>query len=73
MFLPKQRFRLESEILSRHPGSSLVYIEKFLKLKYTVSMPEKVSISQSGAAWNRWVMMTFLLFTPASKRYYWLG
>ena len=40
MFLPKQRFRLESEILSRHPGSSLVYIEKFLKLKYTVSMPD---------------------------------
>ena len=45
MFLPKQGFRPESEIPSRHPSSSLAYIEKFLKLKYTVSMPEKISIS----------------------------
>ena len=27
--------------------------------------------SRTGAAWNRWVMMTFLLFMRASKR--WLG
>ena len=33
MFLPKQGFRPESEIPSRHPSSSLAYIEKFLKLK----------------------------------------
>ena len=45
MFLPKKGFRPESEIPSRHPISSLAYIEKFLKLKYTVSMPEKISIS----------------------------
>ena len=72
MFLLKQGFRPESEIPSRHPSSSLVYIGKFLKLKYTVSVPEKISISWSGAAWNRWVMMTRLLLTPASKRCYWL-
>ena len=72
MFLSKQGFRPESEIPSRHPSSSLVYIGKFLKLKYTVSVPEKISISWSGAAWNRWVMMTRLLLTPASKRCYWL-
>ena len=48
MFLPKQGFRPESEIPSRHPSSSLAYIEKFLKLKYTVSMPEKILISIWG-------------------------
>ena len=30
-------------------------------------MPEKIL---TGAAWNRWVMMTFLLFGPASKRWF---
>ena len=28
----------------RHPRSSRVYIEKYLQLKYTVRMPEKISI-----------------------------
>ena len=32
------------ENLGRHPGSSRVYIEKYLQLKYTVSVPEKHGI-----------------------------
>ena len=34
------------EIPRRHPSGSCVYIEikKYLQLKYTVSMPEKISI-----------------------------
>ena len=50
------------------PKISRVYIEHFLQLKY---MPEKNSICLISAAWNRWVMMTFLLFTPVSEG--WLG
>ena len=34
-------------------------------------MPEKSRFAWTGAARNRWVMMTFLLFAPANKR--WLG
>ena len=30
----------------RHPSSSRVYIEKYLQLKYTESIPEKISIDQ---------------------------
>ena len=44
----------------RHPSSSRVYIEKYLQLKYTVSIPEKISIGLFRDAWNRLVMMTFL-------------
>ena len=32
------------ENLGRHPCSSRVYIEKYLQLKYTVSVPEKHGI-----------------------------
>ena len=54
-FCPRaQGFRPEGEISRRHPRSSRVYKEKYLQLKYTVSMPEKTSISWSGTAWNRW-------------------
>ena len=60
----------EGEIPRRHHDSSRVYVEKYLQLKYTVSIPENILISLSEAAWNRWVMMTFL-FTPGSER--WLG
>ena len=44
----------------RHPSSSRVYIEKYLQLKYTVSIPEKISIGLFRDAWNRLVMTTFL-------------
>ena len=42
--LPPQGFGPEGEIPGRHPSSSCVYIEKYLKLKYTVSIPERISI-----------------------------
>ena len=45
---------------------------KYLQLKYTVRLCQKNSrFAWTGAAWHRWVMMTFLFFAPASKR--WLG
>ena len=40
----KQGFRLEGEIPRRYSSSSLVYKEKYLQLKYEVSIPEKISI-----------------------------
>ena len=42
--LPTQGFRAEGEIPRRHSSNSRVYLKKYLKLKYTVSMPEKISI-----------------------------
>ena len=42
--LPPQGFGPEGEIPRRHPSSPFVYIEKYLKLKYTVSIPETISI-----------------------------
>ena len=42
--LPPQVFRPEGEIPRRHSRNSRVYQGKYLQLKYTVSMPEKMSI-----------------------------
>ena len=42
--LPPQGFRPEGEIPRRHSRNSRVYQGKYLQLKYTVSMPEKMSI-----------------------------
>ena len=42
--LPPQGFRPEDEIPRRHSSNSRVYIGKYLQLKYTVIMPEKISI-----------------------------
>ena len=44
MLLPPQGFRPEGEIPRRHSSNSRVYKGKYLQLKYTVSMPEKISI-----------------------------
>ena len=54
-------------------SSSQVCIEKFLQLKYIVEIHsqytrKKSRFAWSGAARNHWVMVTFLLFTSASKR-----
>ena len=43
--MPPQGFRPEGEIPRRHSSNSSVYIGKYLQLKYTVIMPEKISIS----------------------------
>ena len=60
------------EIPRRNPSSSPVYMEKYLQLKHTVSIRRKKSrFAWSWASQNICVMMTFLLFTHASKR--WLG
>ena len=40
-YLPPQGFHPESETPRWHPSSSRLYIEKYLQLKYTVSIPEK--------------------------------
>ena len=42
--MPPQGFRPEGEIPRRHSGNASVYIGKYLQLKYTVIMPEKISI-----------------------------
>ena len=45
VFAPAARgFRLEGEIPRRHSSSLGVYEGKYLQLKYTVSMPEQISI-----------------------------
>ena len=62
-YLPPHGFRPEGENPRRDPSSSRLYIETYLQVDYTVSMPEK-NLDLLGAAWNRWVMITFLLFTP---------
>ena len=36
---------------------------------YSQYARKKFRLAWSGAAWNPWVMMTFLLFTPVSKRW----
>ena len=51
-----------------YTSNSRVYKGKCWQLKYAVS---KFVIAWTGAAWDRWVMMTFLFYTPTSKR--WLG
>ena len=65
--------QLLGEIPRSHSSSSRACWGKYLlQLKYTVSMPEKESrFSWTGAAWNRSVMIAFLLSAPASTR--WLG
>ena len=44
IYLPPQGFRPEGEMPRRHSRISRVYQGKYLQLKYTVSMPEKISI-----------------------------
>ena len=49
-----------------HPSSSRLNKEKYLQLKNAVSTDQKknvISLNRLRSAWNRWVMMTFLLFT----------
>jgi len=36
-----------------------VYFGKYLQLKHAVSTLEKISVSKTGTARNRWVTMTF--------------
>ena len=40
-YLPPQGFHQEGEIPRWHLSSSRLYIEKYLQLKYTVSIPEQ--------------------------------
>ena len=64
--LPPQGFHPEGETQRRHSSSSGVYQGRYLQLKYTVGIPE-IQLAWTEAAW---VIMTFLLFAPASKRYF---
>ena len=41
---PPQGFRPEGEIPRRHCSNSLVYYRRYLQLKYTVTIPEQISI-----------------------------
>ena len=45
-------------------------LRKVLTVEWYIRIPEKSRFALTGAAWNRWVMMTFLLFAPASKRWF---
>ena len=65
--LPPQGFHPEGEIQRRHSSSSGVYQGRYLQLNYTVSMPAEIRLAWTRAAW---VMRKFLLFAPASKRYF---
>ena len=71
--VPPKGFCPEGKIPRRH--SRLVacaYIkESTLSWNIQSVYQRKTRFVGTGAAWNRWVMMTFLLFAPASKR--WLG
>ena len=58
-FLPPQGCCPEGKILSRLPSSLCVYKEKYLELKYAVSIPEKILVCFTGVRWNHWVMMAF--------------
>lgn len=39
--------------------SNNIYFRKYLQLKHAVSIVEKISVSKTGTARNRWVTMTF--------------
>lgn len=39
--------------------SNNIYFGKYLQLKHAVSIVEKISVSKTGTARNRWVTMTF--------------
>ena len=58
----KEKFR------GGNPSNSRVCKGKYLQLKYTVSMSEKISICLNRGREESVVMMTFLLFATASNR-----
>ena len=55
--IPKNTNEMKFEF--RIKLSNNIYFGKYLQLKHAVSIVEKISVSKTGTARNRWVTMTF--------------
>ena len=55
--IPKNTNEMKFEV--RIKLSNNIYFGKYLQSKHAVSIVEKISVSKTGTARNRWVTMTF--------------
>ena len=55
--IPKNTNEMKFEF--RIKLSNNIYFGKYLQVKHAVSIVEKISVSKTGTARNRWVTMTF--------------